>query len=72
MFSEGHDRSLSPRASRGQGMVEYGLIIGLVAILVVTVFVVFNSIVDLGGESGGSLSDEGVGRASASLSAGVY
>jgi len=68
MFSEGRN----PRASRGQGMVEYGLILGLVAILVVTVFVVFNSVVDIGGDSGGTLSNEGLGRAQASLSGGVY
>lgn len=56
----------------GQGLVEYGLILGLIAILVVTIFVTFEGVVDIGGDSGGTLSDEGIGRAQASLSGGVY
>ncbi|MEK8024197.1 MAG: hypothetical protein AAB229_10370 [Candidatus Hydrogenedentota bacterium] len=53
-------------------MVEYGLIVGLIAVLIVTVFVVFNNVVDIGGDSSGTLSDEGIGRHQASLSAGIF
>lgn len=56
----------------GQGLVEYGLIVGLIAVLIVTVFVVFSNIVDIGQSSSGTLSDQGIGRAQASLSAGVF
>jgi len=56
----------------GQGMVEYGLIIGLIVILIVTLFVALNGIVNIGGESSGTLSEEGIGRSAASLSAGIY
>lgn len=56
----------------GQGLVEYGLILGLIAVLIVTIFIAFEGIVDIGADSGGTLSDEGVGRAAAALSAGVY
>lgn len=55
-----------------QGLVEYALILGLMSVLVLTVFVMFNSIADIGRDSSGTLSTEGVGRAKASLSAGVY
>lgn len=60
------------RPPRGQGMVEYGLIVGLIAVLVVTIFVVFDSVVGIGSDSSGTLSEEGVGRAAATLSSGVY
>ena len=60
------------RGERGQGLVEYGLILGLISILIVTIFVAFEGVVDIGGDASGSLSDEGIGRAAASLSAGVY
>jgi hypothetical protein len=60
------------RSNRGQGLVEYGLIIGLIAIVVITVFIGLKSVVDLGREGSGTLSDEGMGRNQASLSAGLY
>jgi Flp pilus assembly pilin Flp len=60
------------RQRSGQGLVEYGLILGLIAVLIVTIFVAFEGIVDIGGESSGTLSDEGIGRAGASISAGLY
>ena len=59
-------------ASRAQGMVEYGLILGLIAILVVTIFVTLRGVVDIGNSSGGAMSEEGMGRNQASLSAGLY
>lgn len=64
--------AMSRRKSSGQGMVEYGLILGLIAILIVTIFIAFEGVVDIGASSSGTLSDEGLGRASAALSAGVY
>lgn len=60
------------REMSGQGLVEYGLILGLIAILVVTIFVTFEGVVDIGGDSSGSLSNEGIGRAQGSLSSGIY
>lgn len=56
----------------GQGMVEYGLILGLIVVLIVAIFVAFEGVVDIGGDASGSLSDQGVGRAQATLSGGVY
>ena len=56
----------------GQGMVEYGLIIGLVAIIVITVFISLRSIVNIGEDGSGTLSEEGIGRNQAALSAGLY
>jgi len=54
----------------GQGMVEYGLIVGLIAIIVIAVFValgpqinnMFSNVVD----------EESVGEGQASLSSAVY
>lgn len=63
---------LGCRGERGQGLVEYGLILGLIAILIVTIFVTFEGIVDIGGSASGSLSDQGIGRSQGSLSAGIY
>lgn len=53
-------------------MVEYGLILGLIAVLVVTIFVVFEGMTDIGSDGGGTLSDESMGKYSASISAGMY
>jgi Flp pilus assembly pilin Flp len=63
---------MSHRRGSGQGLVEYGLILGLIAVLIVTIFVAFEGIVDIGADSSGTLSNEGIGRAAAALSAGVY
>lgn len=57
---------------KAQGLVEYGLILGLIAILIVTIFITFEGIVDLGGDAGGTFSNEGIGRTQGSLSAGIY
>lgn len=53
-------------------MVEYGLILGLMAVLVVTIFSVFTAVVDIGRDSSGTLSDEGMGRGQAMVSGGLY
>lgn len=81
MPMEGLERILEVRlerremgeAERGQGMVEYGLMIGLVAILVIGVFVA------LGGQMASqrgiiqqSINDEEVGEGKATLSAATY
>ena len=60
------------RSNGGQGMVEYGLIIGLIAIIVLTIFVVLRNVVNLGEEGSGTLSEESMERNQASLSAGLY
>lgn len=72
-MTEFHMRKEMERTSNaGQGMVEYGLIIGLVAIVVITIFIGLRSVVDLGEEGSGTLSREAMGRNQASLSAGIY
>ena len=65
-------KQMKRNASAAQGMVEYGLIIGLIAIVIITAFIGLRGVVDLGQASGGTLSEEGMGRNQASLSAGLY
>lgn len=65
-------KEMKRRSNGGQGMVEYGLIIGLIAIIVITAFIGLRSVVNLGEEGSGTLSKEGMGRNQASLSAGLY
>lgn len=57
---------------RGQGMVEYGLILGLMAVMVVTMFMMFNHMVGIGEDAEGTLSNEARGRYQASLSSSLY
>lgn len=60
------------RAVRGQGMVEYGLILGLMAVMVVTMFMMFNHMAGLGEDAEGALSVEARGRYQASVSSSLY
>lgn len=66
----GQARRIRPK--NGQGMVEYGLIIGLIAVLIITSFIMFRRMADTYEEGAGSLSDADVGKRQASLSAGIY
>lgn len=57
----------------GQGMVEYGLIIGLVALLVIGVFIILGE--GITGQSGvitDAMGDEAQGQRGAALSAVLY
>ena len=56
----------------GQGLVEYGLILGLISILIVTMFVMFNEVSTSGGIAASTLSQEAMGKHGASVSAGLY
>ena len=53
-------------------MVEYGLILGLMAVMVVTMFMMFDHMVGLGEDAEGALSVEARGRYQASLSSSLY
>lgn len=55
---------------KGQGMVEYGLIIGLIAIIVIAVFVALGG--PLKNMFAGSVNSQTMGGHQATLSAGVY
>lgn len=60
-------------AERGQGMVEYGLMIGLLAILVIGVFVALGGpMASQRGVIQESISSEEVGEGKAALSAATY
>ncbi|MBL4889650.1 MAG: Flp family type IVb pilin [Candidatus Lindowbacteria bacterium] len=54
----------------GQGMVEYGLIIGLIAIIVIAVFVALGG--PLREMFANAVSDTTVGETQAELSSGIY
>ena len=58
---------------KGQGMVEYGLMLGLISILVIGVFVIFGTeMVETGGVIDEAVGAEGVGEGQAALSAVTY
>jgi len=54
----------------GQGMVEYGLIIGLIAIIVIAVFVALGG--PLRNMFSGAVGTETMGKNQAALSGGIY
>lgn len=61
---------LSPSSERGQGMVEYGLIVGLIAIIVIAVFVALGpQITDMFQQT---VDEQSVGEGQASISAAIY
>ena len=61
------------RREEGQGMVEYGLMIGLISILVLTVFVVLGTdMVSQTGIISKAIGDEAMGEGHSVLSAALY
>lgn len=69
----GEEKRVKRINEAGQGMVEYGLIIALVALLVIAIFVVLGE--GITGQSGvvtGTMSEEAIGQRGAALSAVLY
>lgn len=63
-------KQLSPSSERGQGMVEYGLIVGLIAIIVIAVFVALGpQITEMFQQT---VDEQSVGEGQASISAAIY
>ncbi len=60
----------NPDQPRGQGMVEYGLMVGLVAILVIASFVVLGP--QVVGQFQQTFDEQTVGESQASISAAIY
>lgn len=60
----------SPSSESGQGMVEYGLIVGLIAIIVIAVFVALGpQITEMFQQT---VDEQSVGEGQASISAAIY
>lgn len=60
----------SPSSESGQGMVEYGLIVGLIAIIVIAVFVALGpQITNMFQQT---VDEQSVGEGQASISAAIY
>lgn len=60
----------NPDQPRGQGMVEYGLMVGLVAILVIASFVVLGP--QVVGQFQQTYNEQSVGEGQASISSAIY
>lgn len=60
----------TPDQPRGQGMVEYGLMVGIISMLVIATFVALGP--QIVGQFQQTFDDETVGEGQASISASIY